>query len=122
MTDTVFVHDLEVECLIGTDADERLGPQTLLIDIEVECDCHAAGRSDRLADTVDYRRLVDIVRERGAASRFHLLEALAEDTAAAILAAFPEVGAVRLRVVKPEALPGIPTVGVGIVRNRGESA
>lgn len=122
MTDTVFVHDIEVECLVGTEPDERLGAQTLAVDVDVECDCRPAGRSDRLEDAVDYVRLVEIVRERAAVSRFHLLEALASDIAAALLAGLPRAEAVRVRVVKPEALAGIPSVGVELVRRRQEGA
>lgn len=122
MTDTVFAHDIEVECLIGTEPGERLGPQTLLIDVDVECDCRPAGRSDRLEDALDYVRLVEIVQERARAARFRLLEAFAEDLAAALLAGLPRAGAVRLRVVKPEALPGIPSAGIAIARRRGEVA
>lgn len=122
MTDTVFVHDIEVECLIGTEPDERLGQQTLLVDVDVECDCRPAGRTDRLDDALDYVRLVEIVRERAAASRHHLLEALAADLAGALLEGLEQADAVRLRVVKPEALPGIPSVGVEIARRRQRGA
>ncbi|HPC84287.1 MAG TPA: dihydroneopterin aldolase [Thermoanaerobaculaceae bacterium] len=119
MVDTVFVHGIEAKFLIGTEPGERLDPQTLLVDVDVECDCRPAGRSDRLADAVDYVRLVEVVRERAAASRFHLLEALAEDLAATLLAQLPGAGAVRLRIAKPEALAGIPSVGISIRRQRG---
>ncbi|HPW54811.1 MAG: dihydroneopterin aldolase [Thermoanaerobaculaceae bacterium] len=122
MTDTVFVHDLEVECLVGTEPDERLGAQLLTVDVDAVCDCGPAGRTDRLDDTVDYVHVVEIVRERAAASRFHLLEALASDIATTLLARLPRAEAVRVRVVKPEALAGVPSVGVELVRRRQQGA
>lgn len=122
MTDTVFVRDIEVECLIGTDADERLGRQLLLIDVDIECDTRKAGRSDRLDEALDYVRVHEITMECADANRRHLLEALAEDLVAALLARLPTAEAVRLRIVKPHALPGVPSVGIEIHRRRGNVA
>ncbi|MCU0293514.1 MAG: dihydroneopterin aldolase [Thermoanaerobaculaceae bacterium] len=118
MSDRVYVHDIEVECLIGTEPGERLGRQTVLIDVDVLCDCRPAGRSDELADALDYVRLVEVVQERAAASRCRLLEAFGEDLATSLLGALPAADAVHLRLTKPSAIPGIPLVGVEIERRR----
>lgn len=118
MSDRVYVHDIEVECLIGTEPGERLGHQTVLIDVDVVCDCRPAGRSDDLTDALDYVRLVEVVQDRAAASRFRLLEALGEDLAASLLGALPTAEAVHLRLTKPAAIPGIPLVGIEIERRR----
>ncbi|HNX49694.1 MAG TPA: dihydroneopterin aldolase [Thermoanaerobaculaceae bacterium] len=122
MSDRVYVHDIELECLIGTEPGERLGRQTVLVDVDVECDCRPSGRSDALADALDYVRLVEVVQARAAVSRFHLLEALAEDLAASLLDGLPGAEAVHLRLTKPSAIPGIPLVGIEIERRRGAGA
>lgn len=118
MSDLVFVEGLRVPCLIGEAEWERRAPQTLSVDLALECDCGPAGRSDWLADTLDYAAASSVLH-RIASSRHHrLLESLAEEAAAALLATFPGVRAVRLRLAKPGAVPGSAAAGVEIERRR----
>ena len=58
-----------------------------------------AGRSDALADTIDYAAVVNRIVEIGTRQSFQLIEALAEAIAAAILKEFA-VDTVRLTVKK----------------------
>jgi dihydroneopterin aldolase len=121
MSDRVLVEGLRVPCMIGEAEWEHRVPQTLVADLALECDCGPAGRSDALCDALDYAAACAIVR-RIASSRHHrLLEALADETAAALLAAFPAARAVRLRLAKPGAVPGSAAAGVEIDRRREDS-
>ena len=83
-------------------------------------DLRAAGRSDDLADTIDYAALAERLRAVAAASRFRLLEALAEALAAEALRD-PRVGAAEIALRKPDAVPEA-LAEVRIVRRRGRAA
>jgi dihydroneopterin aldolase len=120
MTDRVFLHGMTCRCLIGVDADERLGVRPLTIDIDVETDCRGPGRSDDIATALDYRAVAERVSGLCAASSFHLVEALAEAIAGAILDEFPAASAVRVRIVKSEAVADVAEVGVEIERRWGD--
>jgi FolB domain-containing protein len=75
MKATIQIQDLRVSCLIGCLARERLHPQTLRVDLQLEMDASGAGQSDRLEDTWDYAALtrdLSFVLQQG---RFYLLEA-----------------------------------------------
>ena len=122
MTDRVIVHGIACRCMIGVDEDERLGVRPLRIDVDIETDCREAGHSDEIATAVDYRAIAERVRSLAEASSFRLLEALAEALAAAILDEFPAAGAVKVRIEKPDAVPGVETVAVEIVRRWGDVA
>ena len=69
------------------------------IDVELGLDLDLPGRTDDVADTVDYQRVYEVVAEVERARRYRLLEALARSAAEAILANF-QVQQVTVRVRK----------------------
>ncbi len=86
----------------GVGASEReLGGQ-FHIDVELCLDLRAAGRSDNVADTVDYQKVYELVAQVESARRYRLLEALGHDVAEAILVEF-EIEEVTVRVRKTSA-------------------
>jgi dihydroneopterin aldolase len=88
----------------GALEEEREREQPFLYDVELELDEPAA---DDLAQTVDYREVVALIREVSGQRQFHLLESLAATIADAMLARFP-ARSVRVRVRKPEVQLGVP--------------
>jgi len=104
--DQINIRQLKLNIVIGVSPRERAVPQTVTVDLALRMDLHVAGRSDRLEDTVDYAALVARVRKSASASRFRLLEALAEHIADLCLRE-TRIAAVDVTVAKPGALPGI---------------
>jgi dihydroneopterin aldolase len=99
------------------DAERTLGGR-LRVDVEVRADLRAAGRSDALEDTLDYVRCFHLVREVVENRQFHLLEALAEAIADALLDERRAQG-VRVRVAKqPPVRGGFDRFAVVIDRER----
>lgn len=115
MTDTIFLHGLKAESLIGVYDWERTRPQTLILDLDLQFDLAPAGRSDQVEDTLNYAEIADFVRTQAAAQSFQLLEALAEHLAQSLLRQFP-CQSVRLRITKPGILPHIAATGINIER------
>lgn len=115
MRDLVFVHGLEVQAVIGVHASERLAPRPLRIDLDVACDAARAARTDELALAVDYDALARSVAQHVGTLAPRLLETLAEEVAAHVLARFA-VPWVRVRVVKPGVVPQAQAVGVVVER------
>jgi len=113
----MHIRDLEVECIIGTKPKERTQPQIVRLCIALECDLAAAGQSDRLEDTVNYRDLKDGLVAFLAQSTFFLIEKMADEVARICLAD-PRVRAVDVTVDKPGALTSARSVGVQIRRER----
>ena len=101
MSDVLIEIDaLEVSGYHGVTPREREQGQPFLFDIALHT--HDAGvRSDQLADTVDYTRVVTCVRDVSDNHRFNLIEALAAAVADALIERFP-VSRARVRVRKPE--------------------
>lgn len=103
--DRISLLGLSLRCRIGVLPGERAAPRDLEADVRLAVDLRAAGRSDALADTVDYAALSERLRAVAAASRFRLLESLAEALAAEALAD-PRVAAAEIALRKPGAVPG----------------
>lgn len=83
----------------GVDAAERDLGGRFHVDVELGLDLCAAGASDEIADTVDYKAVYDLVAQIQGANRFRLLEAFAHAIAEAILTRFA-VEEVTVRVRK----------------------
>jgi len=99
--------------------ERRLG-QRFLVDLWADVD-ESASTSDRIEDTVDYRRLATLVREVFAGPERLLLEGLAGAVADGIVERFEAVEHVRVRVRKPDVVldPPVDHAAVVVERTRG---
>lgn len=115
--DSIFIHDLRIETLVGIYAWERKVPQTLQFDIEVTLPSSRACETDDFRDTIDYSAVVAHVREQLAQKHFSLLEAMADHLARSILERF---GApwISLAVAKLEPVRGVKRLGVRVERGK----
>jgi dihydroneopterin aldolase/2-amino-4-hydroxy-6-hydroxymethyldihydropteridine diphosphokinase len=104
----------------GVLAEEHERPQPFEADLDLEVDLAVAGRSDDLADTVDYGAVAAAVAVTIEGPHAELLEHLAERVAAAVLACSPRIGAVTvtLRKLRPPVPVLLDTAGVRIHRRR----
>jgi D-erythro-7,8-dihydroneopterin triphosphate epimerase len=118
--DRVFIRDLAIRCIIGIDEHERQEKQDVLVQITMHTNLRRAGRTDALADTIDYRSLKKRILQLVGESQFHLIEALAQSIADECLRD-DRVAQVEVAVEKPGALRFARTVGVEIVRSRDAS-
>jgi dihydroneopterin aldolase len=99
--------------------EERRIGQRFLVDLWVDV-VGAAPESDRIDDTVDYRRLAALVREIFGGEERLLLEGLAGAVADGILERFPAVTRTRVRVRKPDVVlePPVDHAAVIVERTR----
>jgi 7,8-dihydroneopterin aldolase/epimerase/oxygenase len=98
---TIELAGLELHGYHGVNEDERRDGQRFLFDVRLEVP-DGTGASDRIEDTIDYRRVAALVREVSEGHAYFLLEALAAALADALLDRFEIVSAVRVRVRKPD--------------------
>lgn len=113
--DIVYINDLRVETVIGIYAWERRIRQTISLDLEMGFDIRPAAASDDIRDALDYKAVGKRVIAHVQQSEALLVERLAEEIAAIVLAEFG-VRWLRLRLSKPGALRGAKDVGLVIER------
>jgi len=113
--DRILIEGLEVRTVIGIYDWEREIRQTVRLDMEMAWDVSRAGRSDDIADTLDYKavskRLIAFIE----GSSFGLIEALAEACARILIDEF-NVPWMRMKLSKPGAVRGSENVAVVIER------
>ena len=118
--DHIFIRDLRFRCIVGVNEDERQEKQDVIVQITLDVDLRRAGQTDALEDTVDYRALKKDVLAMAERSQFQLVEALAQSIADICLKR-QRVSRAVVAIEKPGALRFARTVGVQIVRVRGNS-
>ena len=117
--DTIFLHDLRVETIVGIWGWERKIRQTVSIDLEWGADIKSAAASDSIEYTLSYKLVVKRVQQFVSESNFQLIETLAEKIAEIVLNEF-DVPWIEVCVNKPGAIRGARDVGVKIRREKNE--
>lgn len=115
--DQILIKDLVARGIIGVNDSEREKPQEILINIVLFADLTAAGRSDNIHDTVNYRTVAKQALSHAESVQRFTVEALAADIARLCLEQ-PGVLKARVRVEKPGAVRFAASVGVEIERSR----
>jgi dihydroneopterin aldolase len=115
--DTIFLHELKVETIIGIWDWERKIRQTVSIDLEMGADIRRAAETDSIDDTLNYKAVAKRVQQFVADSEFMLVETMAEKIAETVLQEF-EIPWIQVRVSKPGAIRGAKDVGVLIHRSK----
>ena len=119
--DRIHVRDLRLRCVLGIYPEERREKQDITVNIVLYADLRAAGRSDRIEDTVDYKEVKKRVVALVEGSSSFLIEHLAQRVAGLCLEE-PRVEAVRVTIDKPGALRFARSVAVEIFRKRADNA
>jgi dihydroneopterin aldolase len=110
----LFIHQLNVSTIIGVLPQEKVTPQNLIIDLEINIDIDSAVQTDQLSSTIDYTELRQFVINYVSASRFQLIEALAGHLANELIRNYALTW-LRLSVTKkPWDMPDVQSVAVVI--------
>ncbi|KAH7512268.1 hypothetical protein FEM48_Zijuj12G0072500 [Ziziphus jujuba var. spinosa] len=118
--DKLILRGLKFHGFHGVKPEERKLGQKFLVDVDAWMDLHPAGLSDRLADTISYTEIYDMVKEVIEGKPHNLLESVAQHIASTTLTTYPQISAVRVTVGKPHVCVQGPLdyLGVEILRYR----
>jgi dihydroneopterin aldolase len=114
VTDRIVLADMRFEGRHGFHEWEQHESQPFEVDVELVLNLQPAGIDDDLGKTVDYGRVYEIARQVVESTTFRLLEALAEAISHEVLADFPGVEEVGVRVRKPRVRLGGPLAYAGV--------
>jgi len=119
--DEVFLEGLRFYAYHGNNPEERVQGQRFVVDVHLSADLREAGRTDDLDRTISYSAVYRKVREIVEGEPRNLIEVVADEIAATLLAEFPMAQGVTVTVRKPEvAIKGsiLDAAGVRIHRRR----
>lgn len=117
--DIVFIRGIHIETIVGIHDWEKHTPRPVVLDLELGADCARAAATDRIDDALDYDTITRRLREHVSASRFELIETLAETSADLLIREFA-LPWLRLTLHKPGALGEGIDVGIAIERRRSD--
>jgi len=120
LSDRIILEGMTFEGTHGVYPDEQVTPQPFEVDVELALNLQPAGLSDDLGLTADYARVFDACRAVVESTRYNLIEALAEAITEELLAGFPMVDSVTVRIRKPKVDLGgtFRAAGIEIKRKR----
>ena len=122
MSDVILLEGIQVPAALGVTAAERRGRRPVLLDVEVERGLERAGRTDRIGDTLHYKRIFEVVEDVASNQQHKLVEALGDRIARAVLGKF-DADAVTVTVRKPTPIAGVLRyAGVRVRRTREDLA
>jgi FolB domain-containing protein len=110
----IYIKGLLLRTIIGTNDNERVEKQDVLIDITLWADLKKAMESDSIDDTINYKKLKKKIIKEVESSSFYLIEALANKVAKLCLEE-EKVLKVKVRLEKPGALRFAKTVGFEVI-------
>ena len=114
--DVILLEGIRVPAALGVTAAERRMRRPVTLDLEVERDLRAAGRTDQIRQTLHYKRIFEVVEDVAAHQEHKLVEALGERIAEAVLGKF-DAQAVTVTVRKATPIAGVlDYAGIRITR------
>ncbi len=100
--DSIHLTNIRAYGYTGYLAEERLLGQWFEVDLRIWLDLSAAGESDEIGQTLDYREAISLTKDLIKTAKFALVEKLANAIAIAILE-LPLVERVQVQLSKPAA-------------------
>jgi len=119
VADRIFIDGIKFHGFHGLTKMERQFGVRLAVDVSLEIDLEPSGRSDRVRDTLDYRKVHERVVELGRGSSHRLLESFAVALLDILFQDFPaESITVTIRKETPVLDGIVDSVGVELTRRR----
>ena len=100
--DSIRINNLKIAARHGVYDFEKSKDGIFELDLELYCDLHKSGNSDKLSDTIDYQDVISFTTEEFTKKRYYLVEAVADAVCQRLLKEF-DIQKVIIRVRKPHA-------------------
>ncbi|MGE0267183.1 MAG: dihydroneopterin aldolase [Candidatus Omnitrophota bacterium] len=113
----IHIENLRLRTIIGANDWERDHKQDVVINIRLHFDPKKSIDSDKLQDTVDYKKITKKVIQKVEQSNFYLIEKLA-DTVLTIIMDDPLIQEATVKVDKPFALRFADSVSIELTQKR----
>ena len=117
MNMSISLTELSVITIIGVYPEERVTPQELLFDIDIEFNAQKAIASDDIEHTIDYYQLSEDIAAFVQGTSYQLLERLIHDIADLIMSN-PRSNRCRVKATKPEIISKAKSISLCIEKQR----
>ncbi len=101
--DKIIFSDIVMFGYHGNFSQEKDLGQRFFIDAELTLDLQKAGQSDKIADTINYADVYEVIRLVVEEEKHNLIESVGEKIVDDIFQEFPQVSHIEIQVKKPSA-------------------
>jgi len=114
VNDVIELRELRCSAVVGVLAEERVRPQPLVFDLDLERPFEEAALNDDITETTNYADVLTTTCRTATEGHYLLLETLAYRVAYEVLALDEEIAAVTVAVrkVRPPVVEDVASVGV----------
>ncbi|MCD6433658.1 MAG: dihydroneopterin aldolase [Sulfurimonas sp.] len=95
---TIHIQDLKFQCIIGILDFERITPQDVIINLEIDYDYRD--------DFINYAKVVTLIKSDMIKNKFLLLEEALDDLSLKLKKEFSTINKLNLKITKPSILKG----------------
>jgi dihydroneopterin aldolase len=113
----MFVRDLVLDCSVGVHDFEKLAPQRVRVNVDLEVRESSVPIGDDIANVLSYEDVISGIKAMAGDGHINLIETMAENVAELCLAD-RRVVRVKVRVEKLDIEPDAASVGIEIERRR----
>lgn len=117
--DQIKIDNLEIYAYHGVFQEEKEKGQPFYINLTMNTDLRAAGRTDDLTKSTHYGEVALLLKKKMTETSYDLIERAAEVCAEAVLLRFPLIRSLTLELRKPEAPIPMTFESVSVVIHRG---
>ncbi len=103
LPDKIILHGASFQAHVGCTDAERVKPQEIILDVEIERSITKAAATDSLADTINYEEIHSLIKNYVQHNQHQLIETFAENIANLLLQE-SNIQHVHLILKKPQAL------------------
>ncbi len=94
---TIHIEELTFECIIGILDFERLSPQKVIIDAQIDYDYSTE-------KFINYADVISLLQKEMINNKYELLETALNDLGQKILVTYPKVKNLKLKITKPNII------------------
>jgi 7,8-dihydroneopterin aldolase/epimerase/oxygenase len=102
MMDKIYMNQLQFYGYHGLFPEENKLGQRFIVDAVLELDLHKAGESDDMTQSIHYGQAFEVIKDVVEGRAKNLIEAVAEEIAKQLFAAFSLLEACTVKVIKPD--------------------
>lgn len=113
-THQIFLNDVRIYAYHGVMPQERIVGGWYRVSVAVDCDFSRALETDDVADTLDYSKMLEVVKDE-MNTPSNLVEHVAGRIGKSLLRSFPDVTSAEIKIIKENPPMGSDTAGAGVL-------
>ena len=106
------IKNYKTSLILGVYDFEKTRKTEILISLKIQFDATRAAKTDNLADTIDYDKIIAIIEETSSKKDYNLIEALIKDLKDNLEQKIKEIEKLSIKIIKTGIIPKAEEVSI----------